>query len=113
MAVLQVLRAGTLWLLLLFWRLPARPCLPLTVPARQPLSQVADFGLSRVVDQAAVRTSSYGTVGAMPLELLEQALLTKAADVYSFGVLCWEVRVGGARGSAGCAGLARLQEAAL
>ena len=70
------------------------------VPARAPLCQVADFGLSRVVYQAAVRTSSYGTVGAMPLELLEQALLTKAADVYSFGVLCWEVRVGGAGGSA-------------
>ena len=82
------------------------------VPARAPLCQVADFGLSRVVYQAAVRTSSYGTVGAMPLELLEQALLTKAADVYSFGVLCWEVRVGGAGGSAAVWAWQRLQAAA-
>ena len=84
----------------------------LCLPKPYVLPQVADFGLSRVVDQAAVLTSSCGTVGAMPLELLEQALLTKAADVYSFGVLCWEVRVGGACGSAGCVGLARLQATA-
>ena len=31
----------------------------------------------------------------MPAELLEGGLLSKASDVYSWGVLCWEVCGGG------------------
>ncbi len=48
--------------------------------------QVADFGLSRVMQSNAVSTQSLGTVTHMPPELLTEGLLTPAADVYSFGV---------------------------
>ena len=51
--------------------------------------QVADFGLSRVMTDGSVNTGTYGTVTHMPPELLTTGRLTKAADVYAFGVLLW------------------------
>ena len=54
--------------------------------------KVADFGLSRMVpSNAGICTSSCGTVRYMPPELLKNGLLTPAADVYSFGMLLWEL----------------------
>jgi serine/threonine protein kinase len=44
--------------------------------------------------QHQLLTRTCGTIGYMPLERIQDSLLTKATDVYSFGVLCWEVRDG-------------------
>lgn len=54
-------------------------------------SQVADFGLSRVCDEAQVETKTYGTVTHMPPELLLDGKLSKSADVYAYGVLLFEL----------------------
>ncbi len=51
--------------------------------------RLADFGLSRILDAHAthISTQSFGTVPYMPPELLSQGRMTKAVDVYSFGML--------------------------
>jgi serine/threonine protein kinase len=67
-------------------------------PGRRPLigcggkRQLTDFGLSRVLGDLAshVSTRTYGTISFMPPELIRDAKLSKAADVYSFGILMWE-----------------------
>lgn len=57
--------------------------------------KVADFGLSRELNfQTRLMTASYGTVTHMPPELLTEGKLSKAADVYAFGVLIWEMTTG-------------------
>ena len=60
------------------------------------VAKVSDFGLSRVLDARAshVSTKTYGTVRAMPPELLRDGRMTRGADVYAFGVLAWEVWAG-------------------
>ena len=57
-------------------------------------AQVADFGLSRVLSQEAISTGTFGTVTHMPPELLTTGRLSKAVDVYAFGVLLWEMCTG-------------------
>jgi len=54
-----------------------------------PCCRLADFGLSRVLDLNVTHlsTQSFGTVPYMPPELLSQGRMTKAVDVYSFGML--------------------------
>ncbi|GAB4813700.1 hypothetical protein N2152v2_000746 [Parachlorella kessleri] len=52
---------------------------------------VADFGLSRVARGGAISCDSFGTVTHMPPEVLQEGETTPAADVYSFGVLAWEM----------------------
>lgn len=55
-------------------------------------AKVSDFGLSRVLEhKSKVVTKTYGTITHMPPELLEKGIASKAADVYSFGVLLWQV----------------------
>ncbi|PNW70925.1 hypothetical protein CHLRE_17g739250v5 [Chlamydomonas reinhardtii] len=58
------------------------------------VAKVADFGLSRVLQGESVTTRSYGTITHMAQELLVDGLLSKAADVYSFGVIVWEMYTG-------------------
>ena len=48
---------------------------------------VSDFGLSRVARDGTQQTKSFGSVTHMPPELLADGTLSKAADVYAFGVL--------------------------
>ena len=57
------------------------------------VAKVADFGLSRnlVVGQTHLSTQSHGTVTHMAPELLERGRLSRASDVYSFGILLWEL----------------------
>eukprot|EP00983_Pelagomonas_calceolata_P124586 1161124-Pelagomonas_calceolata.AAC.10 len=52
---------------------------------------VADFGLSRVLDLGndTIQTKTYGTVTYMPPELLMEGKMTKACDVYGYGVIVW------------------------
>ncbi|CAD7696196.1 unnamed protein product [Ostreobium quekettii] len=58
--------------------------------------KVADFGLSRqmVADKAHLTTSFYGTVTHMPPEVLMQGHLSLATDIYSFGMIMWEIMAG-------------------
>jgi len=57
--------------------------------------QIADFGMSRDMQLASrIETSTYGTVTHMPPELLTDGRLSRAADVYSFGVILNEMYCG-------------------
>lgn len=69
-------------------------------------AKVGDFGLSRLDsgERALGGGTTPGTVSHMPPEVVEKDLLTKAADVYSFGVLCHEM-VTGRRAWAGRTGV--------
>jgi serine/threonine protein kinase len=51
---------------------------------------VSDFGLARVV-AGEVTTSTFGTCSHMAPELMTEGILGKAADVWSFGVIAWEM----------------------
>ncbi|KAK9817045.1 hypothetical protein WJX72_008849 [[Myrmecia] bisecta] len=57
------------------------------------ICKLADFGLSRLLDgtQTHISTQSFGTITHMPAELLRNGKLTRAVDVYSFGMLMWEL----------------------
>eukprot|EP00887_Chlorella_sp_A99_P008025 scaffold12.g8025.t1 len=53
-------------------------------------AQVSDFGLARIeAPSGGAHTYSYGTVSHMPPELLCEGIVSKAVDVYSYGVLLW------------------------
>lgn len=62
--------------------------------ARGFTSKVVDFGLSRVMQGEYMRTKTLGCAEYMPHELITQGILTKAADVYAFGVITWEIYLG-------------------
>jgi hypothetical protein len=54
----------------------------------------ADFGVSRVLagERSHISTRSYGTVSAMPPELLASGRLEPACDVYSYGIFrAWQL----------------------
>ncbi|GMH39410.1 hypothetical protein BSKO_07308 [Bryopsis sp. KO-2023] len=54
--------------------------------------KLADFGFSRQLNETDhVLTFTCGSVRAMPPELLKDGLLSTATDVYSFGMLLWEI----------------------
>lgn len=54
--------------------------------------KVSDFGLSRSMGKSDyIQTFTYGTITHMPPELLKDGVLTPAVDVYSFGMLLWEL----------------------
>lgn len=57
------------------------------------IAKVADFGLSRelAMDVTHISTNTVGTLTHMPPELLMGRKLSPAADVYSFGIMLWEV----------------------
>ncbi|KAK9826029.1 hypothetical protein WJX74_006733 [Apatococcus lobatus] len=57
------------------------------------VAKVGDFGLSRLMDKESdsLETCTHGTVTHMPPELLMDGRLSRATDVYSFGVILWEI----------------------
>lgn len=59
------------------------------------MCKLADFGLSRVLDldMTHISTHTYGTISYMPPELLSQGKMTRACDVYSFGMLSESFRL--------------------
>lgn len=60
-------------------------------------AKVADFGLSVSLDSNQTHASSIyqGTITHMAPEVLMNGRVSKAADVYSFGILLWELYTGG------------------
>lgn len=57
------------------------------------IAKVSDFGLSKFMSPMKTHhsTRSHGTITHMPPEMLRTGTLTKAVDVYSFGVILWEI----------------------
>ncbi|GMH33087.1 hypothetical protein BSKO_00921 [Bryopsis sp. KO-2023] len=54
--------------------------------------KVSDFGLSRFMgNDDFIQTFTYGTITHMPPELLKDGILSPSVDVYSFGMLLWEL----------------------
>lgn len=55
--------------------------------------QVSDFGLSTLFKpgQGSALAAQHGALAYMPPELLSADTLSYATDVYSFGVLLWEM----------------------
>ncbi|CAD7695593.1 unnamed protein product [Ostreobium quekettii] len=57
--------------------------------------KVGDFGFSRKIGMNThIETFTCGTVSHQPPELLRDGILTPAADVYSFGLLMWQMVMG-------------------
>jgi len=58
-------------------------------------AKVVDFGLSRVCGESGyLQTNTMGCAEYMPPELITGGILTKAGDVYAFGIITWELYVG-------------------
>jgi serine/threonine protein kinase len=60
-------------------------------------AQLADFGLSRILTAdiySHVITRTYGTVAYMPPEVLKTGHLARPADVWSMGMLMFEMYCG-------------------
>ena len=56
--------------------------------------KICDFGLSRKTNVSTVNTMTHGTPTHMPPELIQDGLLTKATDVYSFAIVMIELITG-------------------
>ncbi|XP_054786507.1 serine/threonine-protein kinase STY46-like [Prosopis cineraria] len=56
--------------------------------------KVADFGVARVKDQSGVMTAETGTYRWMAPEVVEHKPYDQKADVFSFGVVLWELLTG-------------------
>ncbi|GES98972.1 kinase-like domain-containing protein [Rhizophagus clarus] len=57
-------------------------------------SYISDFGLSRPVNQIINSKEIYGVIPYMSPEVLRGKPYTKAADIYSFGIIMWEFTSG-------------------
>ncbi|EXX54180.1 Tpk3p [Rhizophagus irregularis DAOM 197198w] len=55
---------------------------------------ISDFGLSRPVNKTANTNEIYGVIPYMAPEVLRGKPYTKAADIYSFGIIMWELTSG-------------------
>jgi len=54
--------------------------------------KICDFGLSRVIDRNQPMTANIGTVCWVAPEIFNnKKLYTEKADVYSFGIILWEL----------------------
>lgn len=53
--------------------------------------KICDFGVSRVIDKRNTMTGNVGTVSWISPEIFEQRKYTEKADVYSFGIVLWEL----------------------
>ncbi|KAK1680546.1 hypothetical protein QYE76_041394 [Lolium multiflorum] len=56
--------------------------------------KVADFGVARVKDQSGVMTAETGTYRWMAPEVIEHSPYDQRADVFSFGIVLWELITG-------------------
>lgn len=56
--------------------------------------KVADFGVARVQAQSGVMTAETGTYRWMAPEVIEHKPYNRKADVFSFGIVLWELLTG-------------------
>lgn len=56
--------------------------------------KVADFGVARVQSQSGVMTAETGTYRWMAPEIIEHKPYDKKADMFSFGIVLWELLTG-------------------
>ncbi|XP_065880826.1 serine/threonine-protein kinase STY46-like isoform X2 [Euphorbia lathyris] len=56
--------------------------------------KVADFGVARVQDQSGVMTAETGTYRWMAPEVIEHKPYDRKVDVFSFGIVLWELLTG-------------------
>ncbi|WCJ44301.1 ACT-like protein tyrosine kinase family protein [Euphorbia peplus] len=56
--------------------------------------KVADFGVARVQDQSGVMTAETGTYRWMAPEVIEHKPYDRKIDVFSFGIVLWELLTG-------------------
>lgn len=56
-------------------------------------AKVADFGVARRLHRSQTQTSAVGTANWTAPEVLKKNLYTSKADVYSFGLVLWEIIV--------------------
>jgi len=53
--------------------------------------KICDFGISRVIDTKRIMTGNVGTVSWIAPEVFEHKKYNEKADVYSFGIILWEL----------------------
>lgn len=56
--------------------------------------KIADFGVARVIDSQGIMTAETGTYRWMAPEIIEHKPYGEKADVYSFGIVIWELLTG-------------------
>lgn len=56
--------------------------------------KIADFGVARLLDSEGVMTAETGTYRWMAPEIIEHKAYDQKADVYSFGIVLWELLTG-------------------
>jgi serine/threonine protein kinase len=56
-------------------------------------AKVADFGLSRVMGDAELGMTACGTPAWTAPEIINGGSYTEKVDVYSFGIVMWEVGI--------------------
>ncbi|KAJ1425103.1 Serine-threonine/tyrosine-protein kinase, catalytic domain [Sesbania bispinosa] len=56
--------------------------------------KVADFGVARLQDQSGIMTAETGTYRWMAPEVIEHKPYNHKADVFSFGIVLWELLTG-------------------
>ena len=55
---------------------------------------ISDLGLCRPANQSDIKNEIYGVLPYMAPEVLRGKPYTKAADIYSFGIIMWEMTSG-------------------
>ncbi|XP_071700207.1 serine/threonine-protein kinase STY13-like [Rutidosis leptorrhynchoides] len=56
--------------------------------------KIADFGFARIEAQTESMTPEMGTYRWMALEMIQRRTYTQKVDVYSFGIVLWELITG-------------------
>ncbi len=53
--------------------------------------KIADFGVSRQIGEISAKMTFVGTVGWMSPEIIRHELCSEKVDIWSYGVLLWEL----------------------
>lgn len=56
--------------------------------------KIADFGVARLIDKESVMTAETGTYRWMAPEVIEHKAYDSKADIFSFGIVLWELLTG-------------------
>lgn len=56
--------------------------------------KIADFGVARLVDKDSIMTAETGTYRWMAPEVIEHKAYDNKADIFSFGIVLWELLTG-------------------